>query len=191
MKNHGIMHTYFVKRTVRLLSMVVVMLVSLFTVRHLPAWAGELENKVKAAYIYNFTKFVDWPGDGSNDTSEPVKICFVGSDPLRTLLGELNNREVKGRPLKIVRFKELNSLESCKIVFISRSEEPQLPQILQRLQGTHVLTVSDIPGFAHKGGMISFVTENDRVKIEISQKAVRQAGLKVSAKLLEVARAIP
>lgn len=165
-------------------------LVAVSAAAYIPAWAGELESRVKAAYIYNFTRFIDWPGEGSAENSEPVRICFVGNDPLRTMLGELSNREVKGRPLQIVRIKDSGSFESCKIVFISRSEEAQLPLILQRLQGTHVLTVSDIPRFAHKGGMISFVTENDRVKIEVSQRAVRQAGLKVSAKLLEVARVI-
>ncbi|WP_237754287.1 YfiR family protein [Geobacter sp. OR-1] len=153
-----------------------------------PAWAGDLEIKVKAAYIYNFTKFVDWSDDGGR---EPFRICVVGTDPIRTVLGELSNREVKGRPIRIQRVKDLNALPQCHLMFISRSEEQQLPFILQRLQGTQTLTVSDISQFSQKGGMVSFITEKDRVKIEISQRAVRQAGLKVSAKLFEIARVVP
>lgn len=155
------------------------------------AMAGELENRVKAAYVYNFTKFIDWPSDGSSGKGEPLRICIVGSDSLRTLLGELHNREVKGRALTVVRIKDLNALEACNMVYISRSEERQFSLILQHLQGAPVLTVSDIPQFARKGGMIGFVTENERVKIEVNQRSIRQAGLKVSAKLLEVARVIP
>lgn len=154
-----------------------------------PVWAGDLEAKVKVAYIYNFTKFIEWPGDGAAG-GEPVRICVIGTDPIRTMLGELTSREVKGRPLKIVRIKELSALAPCHLLFVSRSEESLVPLILQRLQGTHVLTVSDIPRFAQRGGMVNFVTEKDRVKIEINQRAVRQAGLKISAKLLEIARVV-
>jgi len=154
------------------------------------AWAGELEVKVKAAYIYNFIKFVDWPGDNRAAEREPIRICIVGSDPIRTTLGELSTREVKGRPLRIQRVRELSGIATCDLLFISRSEEQQLPVILQRLQEGRVLTVSDIPQFSQRGGMIGFVTERDRVKIEINQRAIRQSGLKVSAKLLEIARVI-
>lgn len=166
----------------------VCVILSMMPVR--PAWAGDLETKVKAAYIYNFTKFVDWPED-KGAGSEPFRICVVGTDPIRTMLGELSNREVKGRPLRIQRVKDLSGLPPCHLLFISRSEEQQLPLILQRLQGTRTLTVSDIPQFSQRGGMISFITEKERVKIEISQRTVRQSGLKVSAKLLEIARVVP
>lgn len=151
--------------------------------------AGDLENKVKTAYIYNFTKFIDWPGQSAEN--EPIKICFVGNDTLRTAVGELKNLQVKGRSINIVRFNDIGSLTSCDIIFISRSEERQLSQILERLQGTPALTVSDIPQFSRRGGMIGFVAENERVKIEVNPRVIRQAGLKVSAKLLEVARVIP
>lgn len=155
------------------------------------AGAGDLEAKVKAAYIFNFTKFIDWPGEERVAGGEPIRICIVGNDPIRTLLGELSNREAKGRPLKVMRIKDISALPPCHILFVSRSERPQLPLILERLQGMHVLTVSDMPQFAQQGGVISFVTENNRVKIEINQRAARQAGLKISAKLLEVAKVVP
>ena len=154
-----------------------------------PAGAGDLETKVKVAYIYNFTKFIEWPDDGAAG-NEPIRICVIGTDPIRTKLGELSSREVKGRPLKIVRIKDLSALSTCRLLFVSRSEESLVPLILQRLQGTGVLTVSDIPRFVQRGGMVGFITEKDRVKIEINQRAVRQAGLKISAKMLEIARVV-
>lgn len=178
------------ERRVHLVLMILALLIVTTVALHPAAWAGELENKVKTAYIYNFTKFIDWPGEAVTETAESIRICFVGNDPLRTLLGELNNRQVNGRPIKIIRFKDLGTLSPCDMIYISRSEERQLPLILQRLQGMPVLTISDIPQFSQRGGMIGFVTENERVKIEVNQRNVRQAGLKVSAKLLEVARII-
>jgi len=154
------------------------------------AGAGDVESRVKAAYIYNFTKFIQWPDEDASTTT-PIMICVAGSDPIRTVLGELSNREAKGRMLKIVRVTELDALPHCNILFISRSEEHQLPLILQKTQGSHFLTVSDIPRFASRGGMIGFTPEKDRLKMEINQRNTAQAGLKVSAKLLEVARIIP
>lgn len=184
-------HRLLARQRTRLVVMFLVLLIGIATVLHPVAWGGELENKVKTAYIYNFTKFIDWPGDTGAETSAPLKICFLGSDPLRTLLGELNNRQVRGRSIKVVRIKDVDAIPPCNVIFISRSEERKLSLILERLQGTHALTVSDISQFSHKGGMIGFVTENERVKIEVNQKSVRLAGLKVSAKLLEIARVIP
>lgn len=183
-------HRLIAKQRTRVVVMFL-LLIGMATALHPLAWGGELENKVKTAYIYNFTKFIDWPVDTGAETAEPIKICFFGSDPLRTQLGELNNRQARGRSIKIVRIKDVNAISPCNMIFISRSEERQLSLVLERLQGTHVLTVSDIPQFSHKGGMIGFVTENERVKVEVNQRSVRLAGLKVSAKLLEIARVIP
>lgn len=156
----------------------------------LTAGASDLEIKIKTAYIYNFTKFIDWPADEGKPASEPFRICVIGSDPIRTTLGELTNREAKGRPIRVVRIKDLSALSSCHLLYISRSEEPQLALILQRLQGMQVVTVSDIPLFAQQGGMIGFVTDKDRVRVQINQRAARETGVKLSAKLLEIARVV-
>lgn len=171
--------------------MLVFLCVMLFQTYVPLAEGSELETKVKAAYIYNFTKFVDWPGDEMTVAGEPIRICIIGNDPIRTLLGELSNREAKGRPLKIVRVKDINALPSCNILYVSRSEQSQLPMILERLHGLPLLTVSDIPAFAQKGGIIGFINENNRIKVEINSRAARQAGLKISAKLLEISRVLP
>jgi len=153
--------------------------------------AQEAETKIKVAYVYNFPKFVDWPGDDKNKPADPIRICVIGTDPIRTMLGELSIRYVEKRPIKVSHVENADALSACHLLYVSRSEELLLPLLLQRNQGKPVLTVSDIPQFAQKGGMIGFVTEMDHVKIEINQGAVHQAGLKVRAKLLEIARIVP
>jgi hypothetical protein len=153
--------------------------------------AKETEATVKVAYVYNFLKFIEWPGEERNAASAPIRICMVGTDPIRTMLGELSIRKIRERQIQVEHIKDLKALHACHLVYISRSEETALPQVLHQIEGVPVLSVSDIPQFAHKGGMIGFATEDSRVKIEINQSSVRQAGLKVSAKLLEIARIVP
>jgi hypothetical protein len=155
------------------------------------AQAQETEAKIKVAYVYNFLKFIEWPEGNGNSPATPVRICVVGSDPIRTMLGELSIRKVKERQIQVEQIKGLSGLSICHLVYVSRSEEAALPQVLRRIEGAPVLSASDIPEFARKGGMIGFITEDNRVKIEINQSSVRHAGLKVSAKLLEIARLVP
>ena len=150
-----------------------------------------LEARVKSAYIYNFLKFIDWPVPGPGAGKEPILICVIGKDPVAGILTELESFRVKGRPLR-VRYVVPGEADvlSCQVLFLSSSEHPQLKQVLEKLQGRNVLTISDIPGFARQGGIIGFVNETGKVKIEINLAAARQANLKISAKLLEVARIV-
>jgi hypothetical protein len=150
----------------------------------------EVEAKVKVAYVYNFLKFVDWPSEDKHATAVPFKVCLVGDDPIRTILGELSIRRVKERAIEVAHLKDYRTLSDCHLLYVSRSEETELPGILAHIQGASVLTVSDIQQFATKGGMIGFFTESNRVRIEINQKSVLRARLKVSAKLLEIARIV-
>ena len=145
----------------------------------------DLETKVKAAYLYNFTKFVDWP----NLPPDSLRICVVGNDPVGGMLGELSNRQVKERPLKI----EVNTpmdIALCQVLFISRSEK-KWEDILGRLRGAGVLTVGDQNGFARSGGVVGFYSEGGKIKLEINPAAARSANLKISAKLMELSRTVP
>ena len=145
----------------------------------------DFETKVKAAYLYQLTKFVDWP----NLPPDSIRICVVGNDPVGGMLGELSNRQVKERPLKI----EVNAaidLAICQVLFISRSER-RWENILGRLSGTSVLTVSDQDGFAQNGGVVGFYSEGGKIKLEINPAAARNANLKISSKLMELSRTVP
>ena len=155
------------------------------------ARAPETEAKVKVAYVYNFPKFIEWPDAGREGVGSPIRICTVGSGSVVVGLDGLARRDVGGRPIQVEHVDDPGVQPPCHVLFIARSEEARLQPLLERLQRAPVLTVSDIPGFARSGGMIGFFAEDDRVRIEISQRAVRQSGLRVSAKVLEIARVVP
>ena len=150
--------------------------------------AWETEARVKVAFVYNFPKFVDWPSD---DPAAPIVVCVVGSDPIRTFLGELSIRKVGSRGIRVVHLQASDPVPACHMMFLPRSEETLLPLFLSKVSTSPVLTISDIPDFVSRGGMIGFVTENGRVRMEIGQGALRKAGLKVRAKLLEIAKVLP
>jgi hypothetical protein len=151
--------------------------------------AGEYQ--VKAAFLYNFAKFIEWPPSSFPDASAPIRICILGRDPFGAELHQIaDEKSVNGRKLQVHQLADLRTARTCHILFIASSEKPQLKQTLESLQGADVLTVGDTEGFVEKGGMINFVLENDRVRFEVNQKAAEQAGLKVSSKLLNIAKSV-
>jgi hypothetical protein len=151
--------------------------------------AGEYQ--VKAAFLFNFAKFVEWPSSSLPDLSAPLRICILGRDPFGDELRNITKEKtVSGRKLQIDQLVDLQHARTCQIVFIASSEKAQLKGILEALQGANVLTVADTKGFAEQGGMINFVLENDRVQFEVNRKAAEQAGLKISSKLLSVAKLV-
>ena len=149
------------------------------------------EYQVKAAFLFNFAKFVEWPPNSFSDASAPLRICVFGQDPFGQELRDITNEKtVNGRKLEVSNVADLQQARKCQILFISSSEKKRTQQILAGLSGMGVLTVGDTKGFAEQGGMINFVLENDRVQFEVSRKAAEQAGLKISSKLLSVAKLV-
>lgn len=149
------------------------------------------EYQVKAAYIYNFTQFMDWPTNAFATTNAPVVIGILGEDPFGRILDEVvRNEVVRGRPLVVKRLRPDEDLRDCCVLFISRSEKERLPAVLHQLRGSPVLTISDSNGFAQQGGMVNLILVNQTVKMEINQTAVETAGLQVSSKLLKLARIV-
>jgi hypothetical protein len=150
------------------------------------------EYQVKAAYLFNFLKFVEWPGDAFPDSLAPIVIGIVGDDPFGNALPEVVvGKTVQGRDLVIRGYRAGENMRGATILFISASEKKRLPQILASLHGSSVLTVADMDGFLDGGGMIQFLSENDRVRFAINVSAASQARLKISSKLLSLARATP
>jgi hypothetical protein len=152
--------------------------------------APPLEYQVKAAFLLNFTKFIDWPQAESTGVDPPFDICILGDDPFGMVLDQIVEGETfQGRKLTVQRMQHALSA-SCKVVFVSKSEkEKDIEAILAGL-GTGVLTVSDRPGFLRAGGMVEFVIENRRVRFDINEAAASRAGLKLSSRLLSVARSV-
>lgn len=148
------------------------------------------EYQVKAAFLFNFAKFVEWPPSSFSDASTPLRICVLGRDPFGQELRDLvSAKTVQGRKLEVDPVVNLQQARSCHILFIASSEKTSA-RILEGLRGASVLTVGDTKGFAGQGVMINFVLENDRVQFEVNPKAAEQAGLKISSKLLSVAKLV-
>lgn len=154
------------------------------------AAGGGLEADVKAAYILNIMKFVDWE-PSKNKAGEPIKLLVAGTDSVADVLEKISGAKIGDRPLAVVRITaEEIGASPCHLLYIGRSEKDRSEELLKPLKGSGVLTVSDIPDFARRGGIIGFIIENGRVRIEINVNESKRAGLKFGAKLLEVARLI-
>ncbi len=149
------------------------------------------EYDVKAAFLFNFAKFVEWPSTPSASGNDPFTICTLGEDRFRGALDKIvEGKEWNGRPLSVRRLKNAQDARDCRILFISSSETARLPRIFESLQGASVLTVGETEGFTRKGGIINFTLEEDRVRFEINVNAARAAGLKISSRLLSLAKII-
>jgi hypothetical protein len=148
------------------------------------------EYQVEAAYLYNFARFVEWPAKGSN-TSGAFTICVLGEDPFgpaleATLAGEtIGNHRVAAR-----RISSPQMSDNCQILFISSSEANRLNKIIEALDKSSILTVSDIPQFSQRRGMIQFVLEENRIRFEVNLTAAQRAGLTLSSELLKVATVV-
>ncbi|VAW68953.1 hypothetical protein MNBD_GAMMA10-866 [hydrothermal vent metagenome] len=151
------------------------------------AWANNSEYKIKAAYLYQFTKFTQWPSHLFTDSNAPINICVLGRNPFGTLLENFTRKTSQQRTLTVNYLTSLKNLTDCHVVFISRSEESRLAQILRKVEHSPILTVSDINNFVQLGGIIGFVPERKKVRITINLHASRTSGAKLSSKLLEVA----
>lgn len=145
------------------------------------------EYQVKAAFILNFAKFVDWPSDAFGDGGVLV-VGIVGDDPFGGALDQLNGNTANGRRLRIRRFRRGDDLRGCQILFISNSEGRQLGKIIDSIRGASVLTIGEMQHFNQSGGMIRFVIHNNKVRFEINAAAAGQARLRISSKLLALSK---
>jgi hypothetical protein len=144
---------------------------------------------VEAVYLFQFGKFVQWPTAPASN--EPFDICIIGRDPFAETLDNTIAGETIGKsPLKDERIDTTDDAKRCRILFISASEDAHLDEILGRLGKSPVLTVSDVPGFLARGGMIQFVVQDNRVRFDINVATAKRAGLAVSSQLLKVAAAV-
>jgi hypothetical protein len=149
------------------------------------------EYEVKAAFLFNFAKFVEWPPRAFPEASSPIIFGILGDDPFGAGLPAALEREtVKGRSIRIEHYQPGDNFAGCHLLFVSRSAAGQAKEILDRTKGSNVLTVSETETFVAEGGMINFVLVDKSVRFDINPKAVANAGLKVSSKLLAVAHAV-
>jgi hypothetical protein len=146
------------------------------------------EAQVKAAFLFNFAKYVDWPAAAFPDAAAPMTIGVLGTDPFGDNLQHVvEGKTVNGRPFVIKHLASGSELSGCQILFISHSEAPRMGGILEKAGALPILTVGEDEPFARNGGIIHFVLKNGNVRLEIDLAAAKKAGLTISSRLLAVA----
>ena len=150
------------------------------------------EYEVKAVYLYNFARFIEWPVEVSAANRDPLILGVIGADPFGPVLDEaVEGRTGPDGPRLVVRrFTRIEDVVHADILFISSSEEERLPQILKTLQGASILTVGEMDRFAERGGMVALRLEDKKVRFDVNLGAVRRARLKLSSHLLKLARIV-
>lgn len=149
------------------------------------------EYRVKAAFLYKFAKFVEWPAQSWQSEPGHHVFCIYGTDPFGPVLDEtLAGKQVEGRAAVVRRVHEPEALRRCQLVFVSAAEDALLPEILAGLGDAPVLLVGESPDFARRGGAINLVLREGRVRFEINPRAAQRARLKVSAQLLDLAEIV-
>lgn len=145
--------------------------------------------QVEAAYLADFVPFVSWPSSAGG--SGPLTICVLGNNPVADALPTLvAGTTAHHRPLTARTVSSVQDAAGCHVLFLASALSPQLPALLDALRHAPVLTVSDIPGFTARGGMIGFVLRSGRVRFQVNLDAARQAHLALSSQLLKVAASI-
>ena len=151
----------------------------------LNAQAGEYE--LKAAFLYNFTQFVEWPENAFSAPDTPFQLCIVGEDPFGRVLDDVVTTEFVDRhPIVVRRIQEVENTTSCHMVFVAEKTDIPFEAVLQTIGERSVLVVGELPDFAQKGGTIAFRVVNRRIRLEVNLTAARLANLRISSKLLRL-----
>ena len=145
------------------------------------------EYQVKAAFIYNFAIYVEWP-TGVTGEQKPRTVCLIGTDHFGPALQSISGKIVRNRVLVLRRILDPEEMNDCDILFISPSERVNLPYILDSVRNRQVLTISDMERFTHSGGMIGLLSRDNKIHFEVNLKQTQRSQLRVSSQLLKLAR---
>jgi hypothetical protein len=149
------------------------------------------EYELKAVYLFNFAKLAVWPDIAGSSKSESFAICVLGEDPFGPFLDTvISGENIGGKAVVARRISDPRDAAACRVLYVSSSEEKRLKQILITLNRARVLTVSDMPQFSQRGGMIQFVADNNKVRFEVNLRNTSDSGLTLSSELLKVAAAV-
>jgi YfiR/HmsC-like len=150
--------------------------------------AQPTEYQIKAAFLFNFARFVQWPPRAMPNATSPMVIGVLGQNPFHEDLARtIQNKTVDDHPIQVKEYGSLAEATNCHILFISTSEKARMPKIINGLKGTSVLTVGEMDQFTESGGMINFVLQGTKIRFQINNDAATSAGLKISSKLLALA----
>ena len=156
-----------------------------------PLQADSREYQIKAAFLVNFMQFVSWPPTAFTNDQAPFRIGVLGEDPFGEALDQsVQGESVNHHKIVVQRARRIEDCKDCQMVFVSRSEEKNLPDILAKLDSSPILTVSETRGFARRGGIINFYLEGNKVRFEINATAAQRDKLKISAQLLKLGKLV-
>jgi hypothetical protein len=177
-----------------------IVILSLLTTMALGSHAEGLESSdsseylIKAGFIYNFAKLVEWPTTAFAQPDSPIVIGILGDDPFGSTLDRIvADKKINGRGFAVKRLKwtrELKDLRDCNILFVSSSEREHLDSVVEAVKWLPVLTIGDTPGFARRGGIMNFTLEDNKIRFEVNVEAAKHADLTISSRLLTLARIV-
>lgn len=157
----------------------------------LRAAAPAAEAEVKAAFVYNFARYAEWPGEAFSSAQDPIRLCLYGGrDPFLAALANMDGKSAQNRAIRVQKVGRLADFRGCHILALAEIEQRQLPEALRAAQDIGSLSVGDMEGFADAGGTIGLVVDRERVQFEINLESARRANIKLSAQLLKLARRI-
>lgn len=145
------------------------------------------EYQLKAVFLYNFTQFVEWPTNSFTSDQSPMIIGILGADPFGSYLEEtIAGEKINGHPLRVQHYNTVEEIGVCQVLFINVADKTKREQIISKLKGRNILTVSDSPDFLLQGGMIRFFTRQDKIKLQVNLEEAKTASLVISSKLLRL-----
>ncbi|HET7625558.1 MAG TPA: YfiR family protein [Verrucomicrobiae bacterium] len=149
------------------------------------------EYQIKAAFLFNFAQFVEWPTNAFATTNSPLTIGVLGENPFGGALEDIVHGEtIHGRPLMVRHSQTVSDLNDCQMIFISKSEKGRVAEILSALDSRPVLTISEFEGFARRGGIINFYLDGKKVRFSINASAAKNHDLKMSSELLNLGKIV-
>lgn len=149
------------------------------------------EYQLKAAFLFHFTQYVEWPAEATGEDNSPFLICIVGEDPFQNSLEDaIKGKLVVGKAAKIRHIRQVEDGQKCHLIFLGNNESGRVSQLPESLKHAPVLTVGESADFLKNGGIIRFCMEGNKVRFEVSQEAAQGANLKISSRLLLLAKSV-
>lgn len=152
---------------------------------------AQSEDQIKAAFLFNFARYVEWPGAAFGDPGSPIRICLMGAEDFSTVVTlTVSGKSVGARPVEIKQPDDVRQAAGCHILYVGEDSRVAAANLASQLASGSVFTVSDRDGFAKDGGIANFFRADNKVRFEINVSAAKRAGLKVSSQLLRLAKVV-
>ena len=166
-------------------------LVGLITLAAAPNAHAQSEDQIKAAFLFNFARYVEWPADALSESDASIRICMIGSESFASVVSKIvSGKKVSERSVEVTTTTDLSAADQCHILYVGTDAGITAADVASSVAGRSVFTVADQPNFATKGGIANFIRTDNKVRFEINPDTAKAAGLKVSSRLLRLAKVV-